>query len=249
MGRSHTIEKQQEVLSLYKQGVEIKEILRITGVSKDIPTKLAQKAGISRGSGIKSSMPLSKFKLGTPSSNYWIGYIISDGNISDSGRSNNIMICSIDNEIKEKYLAYSNANYYLRNNYLHTMYFCSKEIAKYLFSIGITPRKSLTIDPKFALDNHILRGIFDGDGCVHNKRTTCKITTASPKLGELIVGYLASQNIYSKLRKRIGTNCYDVNIERREDYKRFFTLLYKNSHRNIQMDRKYNKFVTLLSNK
>lgn len=245
--KQYTLDKEIEVKSLYEEGLEIKEICKIANVYKDYPTKIAKKYNISRGSGKKSSIKLDKFRYGSIESDYWLGYIISDGNIKITKRVSNISISSIDLEIKEKFLKYiPECNLYIRNNYLYSMYFGSKEIANYLISLGITPKKSKTIKLNIPLSKDILRGIFDGDGSVHNKRLVCKITTASEDLGNQIVDFLKNNDIFSKLRKRGNLNCYDVWIERKTDFEKFFELLYKDRNNNVYMERKYNKFVALL---
>jgi hypothetical protein len=246
MKKRYNSELEQQVIELYKQNLEVKEICRQLNVYKDYPSIIAKKHGIARGSGKKSTIDPKLFTVGDKNSEYWIGYIIADGNISCIKRSNRLALFSTDLEIKDKYISYCGANYHLNGN-LHTMYFSNKEIVNTLISYGITPRKSLTLKLNIPITNHLLRGIFDGDGCVHNKRYCCKITTGSLELGEQIVNYLKSNGVYSKLRNRKNTNHYDIWIERKEDFKRFFSLLYQDSDESIQLTRKYNKFVALLN--
>ena len=247
--KAYTKKKEKEVLDLYKQGLPIKEICKITSTWKDYPTKIAKKFGIERGSGAKSKIDPNKYKLGTISSDYWIGYIISDGSIAKTNRSAIVSISTMDSEIRDKYIRYNDLCHLHVHpkNGINAMYFGSSIIVDYLISIGIIPNKSKTINLKFPLNKDILRGIFDGDGSVHNKRNCCKITTASVLLGTQIVEFLKEQGIFSKLRKRLE-DCYDVWIERKLDYKLFFELLYKNRDSEVYMERKYNRFVAHLGN-
>lgn len=236
-----------KVLDLYNRNLPTKEICKITGVHKDYPTTVAKKHGVSRGSGRKSPIAPELFQLGTPAADYWIGYLISDGNIhiSIKSRTHNIRFSTIDQEIVDKFLRYNPyCNLHQQTATLQTLYFGSTIIVKYLISIGITPNKSKTIKLKFPLNNHLLRGIFDGDGNVHNKRAAIKITTGSKALGKQIVSYLKKMGIYSKLRLRCNTTTYDVWIERIEDYKKFYKLLYKDANPEIYMERKFNKFFS-----
>lgn len=248
MRKKYNTELEMQVLKLYKTGMEIKQIAKELNVYKDYPSIVAKKYGIARGSGKKSTINANLFIPGKKESDYWIGYLVADGNISITGRSHRVSLATIDNEIKDKYIAYCGANYHLQAKNLHVMYFSSKEVVSNLIEAGITSKKSLSIELNISLTNHLLRGIFDGDGSVHNKKHCCKITTGSQALGNQIVEFLAENNIYSKLRLRRNTNHYDVWIERKTEFKKFFDLIYLDSNDDIRLNRKYFKFVALLSN-
>lgn len=247
MKNRYNTELESQVIELYKLNLEVKEICKQLNVYKDYPSIVAKKYGIARGSGKKSTINHELFTYGSKSADYWIGYIIADGNISCVRRSNRLSLATTDTEIKDKFISYCGANYHLQSSNLHIMYFSNKKIVDILMSYGVSPKKSLTIELTIPINNHLLRGIFDGDGCVHNKRNCCKITTGSIKLGTQIVNYLERFNIYSKLRLRKNTNHYDVWVERKEDFKKFFDLIYQDSEQCIQLDRKYQKFTSILN--
>lgn len=247
MKKRYNADLEMQVLELYKSNLEVKEICQKLNVYKDYPSIVAKKYGIARGSGKKSTINPDLFMYGSKYADYWIGYIIADGNISCIDRSHRISLASIDIEIKNKFISYCGANYHLQKDDLHVMYFSSKEIVGNLLSYGITPKKSLTLNLTIPINSHLLRGIFDGDGSVHNKRSCCKITTGSIDLGKQIVDYLEKFNIYSKLRIRKNTNHYDVWVERKEDFKKFFNLIYLDSEECIQLNRKYEKFTSILN--
>jgi hypothetical protein len=247
MKKRYNSDLELEVLALYKENLEIKDICKRLNVYKDYPSIVAKKYGIARGSGKKSTINSELFTVGNKNSEYWLGYIIADGNISCIDRSNRLSLATTDLEIKDKFISYCKANYHLQKDNLHVMHFCSKEIVTKLISYGITAKKSLTLKLDIPITSHLLRGIFDGDGSVHNKRHYCKITTGSLVLGNQIVDYLEEQGIYSKLRNRNNTNHYDVWVERKADFKKFFDLIYFDSEDCIRLNRKYHKFINLLS--
>lgn len=247
--RIFTTEIKTEVLKLYQEGISIKEISKRLGVYKDYPTKLAKEAGIARGSGTKNQMPLAKFMLGTKESDYWIGYIIADGNISKGYKKNSsvLSVATIDQEIVEKYLNYGEGNINIHKTpNITSLYFGNIQIIDYLQSIGITPKKSLTIELKFPLNFHILRGIFDGDGSVHNRKPTIKITTGSIKLATQISEFLIQEKVHNKIRKRNNSQCYDIWIERKADFKLFYDKLYEEASKEIYMERKKIKYEQTL---
>lgn len=246
-GYPHTKETELAVLALYKQNLENSEICEKLNVNKDYPTKIAKKYGIDRGSGRKSNIRSDLFTAKTPESNYWLGYLVSDGNlnINKKSRTCQISIATIDKEIVEKFKIFCPlTNLHMQTSTLHILHFGSNKIGEEIQKVGITPKKSKTIKLTIPLNNHILRGIFDGDGSVHNKRPSIKITTGSIALGTQIVDYLKKENIFSKLRIRQKTTTYDVWVERKADFKKFFDLLYMDATKNIYMERKYNKFLS-----
>ena len=130
----------------------------------------------------KYSLDKSVFDTITEESVYWMGILMSDGNISSEKTGNPriaLTLAKIDydhlvkfskflkctNPIlpkKKKYRGIIVIQYYLR--------FSSKHIAEILISHGIVPRKSLTARA-IGLENnrHFWRGVYDGDGYFKNK--------------------------------------------------------------------------------
>lgn len=105
--------------------------------------------------------------IDTPEKAYWIGWLISDGNIDEDGTIS-ISLKSSDEDILhllEKDLGVENKVRPV-NNYMKFA-LGSKMMYEDLVSKTITPHKSFTvelpqIDPN--LHPHLLRGLFDGDG-------------------------------------------------------------------------------------
>jgi intein/homing endonuclease len=85
------------------------------------------------------------------------------------------------------------------NNYLYSVRFSNKKIHHYLGTLGIVPRKSKIIELKIPLNKHILRGIFDGDGCV---RTT-NLKSKNPGINVTIVS--GSKKLFLQLKKYLNT--------------------------------------------
>jgi hypothetical protein len=122
------------------------------------------------------------FERVTEDSAYWMGNLMSDGNIS-RGKTGNFRIAltlaKVDHDHlmkfrkflkctnpilpkKKKYRGAIVIQYYLR--------FTSKHIAEVLIAHGIVPRKSLIARAIGVEDNrHFWRGVFDGDGYFKNK--------------------------------------------------------------------------------
>lgn len=239
-------ENVSEILLLYEQGLSQKEIADKfktynTSIKRILERNNIRIKGISEMQEIVKENPFSD--LEKEEVRYWLGYLIADGNVSNERNRINIS-SSKDKEHLEKYLKFIGngvkLNTYLNKKYNVNEYsvnFSSVKTKEFLISIGITPKKSLNLELKVPLNSHMLRGIFDGDGCFSNN--TYGITCASLRFCEQIIEFLKEYNIqsYVVVDKR-GSTCYAIYIANNHN-DRFHNLLYSNA--NIYMERKYNK--------
>ena len=123
---------------------------------------------------------------------YLLGFVAADGCIHRNGRSLDIAVHPRDVEILEyaKTCLGSNAPIYHRTmasfsgektRPLYGIYLCSTKLVADLNSLGITPKKSLTlVYPSLPsrLEQHYIRGMWDGDGYI-GPRQFCLIGTFS----------------------------------------------------------------------
>lgn len=128
---------------------------------------------------------------------------------------------------------------------LHTANINSRQLCEYLMSThNITPRKGLTLNPNVELNNHFIRGYFDGDGSIRKGKWEAKITSGS----EIFVGRLYEHfthlDIYCKIRPK--GNAFDICFERKDSVKKLLEYLYGDA--TIYLDRKYQQCVALLGN-
>lgn len=111
---------------------------------------------------------------------YYLGLLISDGNVfkEDSGRQASISITLDDNDkyILEKFKNELNTNTSINSDGRGCSQIAvrSNKMADDLAKLGIVPRKSYytylpNIDKKYM--NHLIRGIFDGDGSITAKES------------------------------------------------------------------------------
>ena len=107
---------------------------------------------------------------------YIVGYIVTDGNLSKDGRHINITSKDWQHlfEIQERLEINSKIGWKARGGSKEKKYsqiqFSDVRFYRYLLSLGIHPRKSLTlkeilIDKAYFPD--FLRGVIDGDGNIH----------------------------------------------------------------------------------
>lgn len=194
--------------------------------------------------------------LNDPSVQYWLGYIAADGCI----HSSNVIEIStnLDPQHLQKYInwaayplkitSYKDKRY--NDIYGHRVSFSNSETAEFLISLGLTPKKSLTLDIKFPLTWDFIRGVFDGDGCISeiNKRTgpikraRFQIATGSASFKTQLVQFFEQEGITSKCQIRTsGKNpLHLINIYRIKDIELIYNKFYSNA--SYYLERKYKKF-------
>jgi len=110
--------------------------------------------------------------------------LASDGCISNG--NNRVSLKLKDQEHVKKFAQYFNTKTHETKTHQLDAYIHDVKLKSQLVKLGITPLKSKTFEYSGDLNNHFLRGYFDGDGCpgTYTKKTKClipKITCGSPK--------------------------------------------------------------------
>ena len=194
------------------------------------------------------------FKTFNPASAYWAGFIAADGCIHVNGNQKVLQVAlNSDDEshiIKFKKILKTNARISF-NSTTNSARLClySNKLCDSLIDIGITPRKSLTIQkvnvPKKLMSNFV-RGVFDGDGSLSgNKVTHIQVMIAGnkPFLGWIqknLVENCGLNNV--KLYKLFLSKAYKIQYTGVQSLK-ILEYLYKDSSSSIRLERKYKKFL------
>jgi hypothetical protein len=165
---------------------------------------------------------------------YWFGYIAGDGNVSSKKYS--VAIYSQDLDHLQKYADWIGLKMLVYGK-KGTVLFGHKDTHAWLIERGITPNKSLDLKLNVPLTPHILRGIFDSDGCGRKAGNPTKITSGSLVLLRQIQEYLTSQGISTVIHLQCERT-YCIHIKRKSD-PLFFSLLYSSS--TVHMQRKYDR--------
>lgn len=196
---------------------------------------------------------------------YWLGFMIADGCVVYNTEIRNYEISIELNDIDKNHLKKFNKSisgnlevkfrsrkpHYIKDNYVGSTHSCfirlyNKHMAESLIKNGCVQKKSKIVKLPFIEENmmrHLIRGIFDGDGCIRNdkKYLRCDITTASLSMIDGLRVYLKSNGIYSHVYEcRDGSGVYKVDISGKENVLNFLNLMYLDS--NISLDRKFNLY-------
>lgn len=186
---------------------------------------------------------------------YFLGIFASDGNIY----KNTIRIGGISDENVEflqHWCDYLDNKVHihrtLRSNkksYQNIVAFKNQDIADLLYTYGITPNKTFTLQLPY-INWNIIRGLFDGDGClIKDKRCLAfqfDIVTASIIFAEQLENFFKSENLKVHLYcdKTRSNPLYYVTIMRQQDIYYIYEHLYKNA--TYFLHRKYDKFCPLV---
>jgi len=181
---------------------------------------------------------------------YWLGFIMADGCIFKTSTSYRLDIGLKKEDFKHLQKFHKDIDsirdvkiYPYKCYSFHT----SKKLCKDLISLGCTERKSLTLEypniPKI-LERHLIRGYFDGDGCISKHRKSNNIRLSF--VGTKNVLHAIQVNLQKPNVKLVKSgNAYTLGINGNKQSKRILEYLYKDS--TIYLDRKYKKYKDYLN--
>ena len=191
---------------------------------------------------------------------YWLGFLLADGCVSQRNDKCMLLQLSLANKDIDhinKFQKDLQSSYPLRYKkkvnmtYVH---YCNTKICQDLIKLGCLPKKTFLVEfPKIdsSLYFDLIRGYFDGDGCIHiSKALTksgkpkrhCWSICGTRKFLEKVHLILLENDIDSNIYKK-GNISYLV-VVKINQLPKLYNILYNNC--TIKMDRKYNKFKDYL---
>lgn len=187
---------------------------------------------------------------------YIAGFIAADGSIAKYSNSLDIQLAQKDvgllNIIKEK-LSYTGEVKIFTTQHGDDkcrLTITNKKLIQSLERFNITRNKTFIYKMPCIPEEYIgdfLRGYFDGDGWVSKDGGQISIVTASKSFAEDL------KHLYSKYKleykeyidNRKINPLYDIRIFQKDELKKFYSLLYKNSENKIFLYRKKERFQSL----
>lgn len=192
---------------------------------------------------------------------YWLGFIMADGCVYERRPNVNTLILRLqarDKKHLQKFLKNISANHPIHYGKSENFILCSvhlngKELASDLANYGIVPRKThQTYFPNQipeGLQHHFIRGLFDGDGCLHLKLNNSYFTlSGTKKLLEKIQEILiekcqVNKSILQERNKDRECPTYALQYAGNKQVKKILDYLYKNA--TIYLNRKYKLYKKL----
>lgn len=204
-------------------------------------------------------------KIDTSEKAYWLGWLMSDGNVHKNAVSINLQ--ARDKEILEKFKLSikSSAPIFIYKN----KGFCSGSSCKFSFNnkkitsdlkyLGMVERKSLILKFPNILPEFVpafMRGYIEGDGCVRyaiekdNKMRFYVDFLATREFGEFILPFLKEKLgvVFGINRKpdwkERNINMYKMSISNKLDVIKILDYIYENCG-HLFLSRKYNKYLEM----
>ena len=177
MGRSLPQETQLEIIRSYEDGESGNQIADRLHISSSTVTRMVRRSGKRLRQTRKYNLDEHFFdNIDNETKAYWLGWISADGCVYQNYLST--FVQERDQLHIEKFRNALNSNYPIRTKVDWTagkafrsigIEISSKWLVKALLSLGITPKKSLSLKPAQVseeLQPAYFRGLFDGDGSI-----------------------------------------------------------------------------------
>jgi len=255
-----TTEEELEVFNERKSGHKRKDILLKWGISE------RHYKNIILGNGGKLKPVKYNFnedyfeKIDTEDKAYFLGFIVADGCID--GNSNAISIIQKETDVLydfKKYIEFEGVIYTRSDKTASSIKISSHKTKMDLENLGIHSNKTMDVKyPKIPnhLENHFIRGVFDGDGCISlrtdnrdgSQRGQVNICSGSKdfinEYYDKLVKY-ANLSGKNKVRCPKGSNYYVVDWGGLLDVEKIYEFLYKDA--NVYLERKKKTFDKVVS--
>jgi len=191
------------------------------------------------------------FNTWNEGSAYWLGYLLTDGCMSDTGE---ISIGTADREIPVKLKACIMSTHRITRSatnfgtIAYRMSITSPSLSSRLSSLGMEPRKSHTVRvprvPLFCL-RHFLRGVVDGNGsiiCNKSKGSSTQISTGSLEFARGLVRAISRLGFVPRVYSDAPKD-YFLRYSVRVHSTAFAEALYKDSDKLCRLERKFRRAV------
>lgn len=255
-----------EIINLYCNGTTTKEIAKISKITKESVWRILKKNNVNVLSVGKSNKVYNINedyfeKIDTPNKAYVLGFIYADGY---NNRTNNSLVIGLQErdanflELIKNEIGTNRPLKFTKRNKSVCLTISNKKISDDLVKLGVIPNKSLSVKfpnenilPKY-LYSHFIRGVFDGDGCLHiNENTRVKsfsivgnndFISAINKFLQKELKLNLTQLIYDK---KHNENVVSLRYSSTSDLYKLYNYLYNESE--LLMERKKAKFDIFLS--
>jgi len=167
------------------------QICTMFGYGRPFVIKTYKKHNIPlEGSGGKNRVlqDISCFTKLNHSAMYWLGIIVTDGNLGSTKKT--ISIVQKDKELLEQFQKFLGVNISIyKVNECYEVLFGHKDLHKFITSLGIPAKKSIIVNPEFEFTWDFVRGLMDGDGHFSAKHRS-GFVSCSKKLFDKLCNFL-----------------------------------------------------------
>lgn len=263
----------KRIITLCQKGKTFKAIAKEYNVSQGTIQRVRMEEGLSIPKRKKHNFDIDALnKIDTEEKAYWIGFLMADCGISCDGYSLQLEITQKDIKHLVKFKNFMKASNSIKDTRKNCcrILICGKQFINNISKHGLVPQKTLTTETPTSIPSkllsHFYRGIFDGDGWI-TSRQQCRIKNGIRKVyprrifefgfssgSEIFINQI-HQWICDQMQQKRGYiihrtqnnhSCYQLTFGGNNSFIKISKILYKNTNKNICLDRKYEKIQNSL---
>lgn len=274
-GKVPSKEQIETVCKLYQEGLSQERLTDIVHLSRPTIRKILRNNNIHirKPEEIEKQYPLNSNyfnKIDTPNKAYILGFLYADGNVGADTYRIQIALQARDVHILESMkkelgfpqrpLGFDERSKKYGNNKqdVYILSFKNKQIHEDLGRCGVIPRKTKVLEyPNFldeSLHRHFIRGVMDGDGCIHNPTDKnynavdiCGTFKFCTQLKEIIENRLNIHCSVICINKKQQIDTYRISISGINQCVKFLNWLYEDAE--LYLYRKYELYLSRYVNK
>ena len=245
-------------ISMYNSGKSIMDISRECKIERHFLSYILYDKGIEGVGDVISYNHINRFTtIDNEWSAYWLGFLYADGNVATDNNRYRLVL-----ELAEKDISHLmkfrdwisperpiKTRVYSDGRKSHAVYVQSVKIVSSIVDLGCVPRKSHVIEFPSSnivpdgMNNHFMRGYFDGDGCVSGK--TFSLSCGSEHFIREYVSVLYDIGVSAcSISCRSQGSLYTWSKSRLSDLILIYNYLYNNA--TIYLDRKKSKLELIV---
>lgn len=246
-------EHEKEIIDLYLRGYSTTKIARMYNVTDNTIARVLRDNNVTIRSSGNSIGKEDYFNIiDNECRAYFLGLIIADGCILDSNKNKqralDLTLRNSDIYLLQKFLdevGSQNRIIRERNRTTSHIRISSDRLCDDLAKYGVVPRKTFkTYLPIIADDlmSHLIRGFFDGNGCIYRYEGKNKVVFyGTNRICNDIQDHLTNKLDINRTKIFDKATVSMYSIGRQEDIKKFYHYIYDNA--SIFMIRKKEKFI------
>ena len=241
-----------QIVSDYKNGIKVTELASKYSVDINTIYNYLKNAGVERNYiYINQSLRRDYFKnIDTYDKAYFLGFIISDGSVSDTNNCLSICIQRQDYyilEILRQKMQNENPLYYSSTRPNEVTFHCkSRELLDDLAKYGVVPRKTYNnYIPQINeyLLHHLIRGTFDANGWISYKSKQLGYCAGNSRIVTDFRDILVSRiGVYPVKIIQSGEHTFQCSWGSESDIMKIFMYMYQYGFNECFLQRKFEKF-------
>lgn len=246
---------EKEIIKKYQSGISTTIIANEYNVTIHTITNLLERNNIKRNNRYQNiNLDIDYFeKIDTIDKAYFLGLLLTDGNVGADNNTISISLQEKDVEILKIFseqIKSENQLYYRKDKPEVRMSLKSAKMKKDLEQYGVIPRKTATVEMPFLGEEmmpHLIRGMIDGDGWISEKSHQLGFC-GNEKTVTQFKNYLVTLlKVYDVKVLHTGEHLWQITWASKKDIIKICSYIYKDKNK-FFLKRKYQNFLKIQGN-